>query len=148
MAFDRIKPVLYGSLAGATLLALYFAVLSHVSGWSFAVGQFSQFWYFILSLAAGFGVQAGLYVRLKGLIAGMHGGGGVLGVTSATSTAAMVSCCTHYLANFLPILGVAGVVTFVGQYQVELFWVGLLFNLGGIFYMVSRRRKVKREMRP
>ncbi len=138
MGTAAIKSVVYGTLASALLLAAYFAVLSLVSGWSFAVDQFSQFWYFIVSLAAGFGIQIGLYVYLKRRIAGARGSGAMLGVTGTTSTAAMISCCTHYLANLLPILGVAGVVTFVAQYQVELFWVGLLFNLAGIGYMASR----------
>ncbi len=64
--------------------------------------------------------------------------GKVVGVSGTTSTAAMISCCAHYLANLLPILGTVGIVTFVAQYQVELFWVGLLFNLGGIFYIANR----------
>ena len=125
-------------LASAVLLGAYFAILSLVSGWSFAVSQFSTFWYFIISLAVGFGIQIGLYAYLKQRIAGGRGNSAVLGVTGTTSTAAMISCCTHYLANLLPILGVAGVVTFVAQYQVELFWVGLLFNLAGIGYMINR----------
>ena len=132
------KSVLYGILASGLLLSIYFVVLILISGWGFAQDQFSQFWYFIVSLALGFGIQIGLYGHLRGLIRGMHGEGKVLGVTGTTSTAAMISCCTHYLANLLPILGAVGIVTFVAQYQVELFWVGLLFNLGGIFYITSR----------
>ncbi|KKR35658.1 MAG: Phenylalanine-tRNA ligase beta subunit, partial [candidate division CPR2 bacterium GW2011_GWC1_39_9] len=42
------------------------------------------------------------------------------------------------LVNLVPVLGVTGLVTFVTQYQVELFWVGILFNLGGIVYITSR----------
>ena len=128
----------YGTLASAILLGVYFAVLSFVSGWGFAQNQFVSFWYFIVSLSLGFGIQIGLYFHLKELIRGGQGGGRVLGVTATTSTATMISCCTHYIANLLPILGVAGVVTFVAQYQTELFWVGLLFNLGGIAYMANR----------
>ena len=132
------KSVLYGILASGLLLSIYFVVLILISGWGFAQDQFSQFWYFIVSLALGLGIQIGLSGHLRGLIRGMHGEGKVLGVTGTTSTAAMISCCTHYLANLLPILGAVGIVTFVAQYQVELFWVGLLFNLGGIFYITSR----------
>jgi len=128
----------YGTLASAILLGVYFAALSFVSGWGFAQNQFVSFWYFIVSLSLGFGIQIGLYFHLKELIRGGQGGGRVLGVTATTSTATMISCCTHYIANLLPILGVAGVVTFVAQYQTELFWVGLLFNLGGIAYMANR----------
>lgn len=133
------KSIFYGTLASIILLAVYFVVLTLVSGWNFALSQFSQFWYFIMTLALGFGIQIGLYVHLRGLIKnGHHGEGKVLGVTGTTSTAAMISCCTHYLANLLPILGTVGIVTFVAQYQTELFWVGLLFNLGGIFYIANK----------
>lgn len=137
------KSITHGAFASLLLLTIYFTVLTLVSGWSYALEQFSAFWYFIISLAAGFGIQLGLYTYLGGLIQGMHGGGKVLGVTGATSTTAMISCCAHYLANLLPILGVAGVVTFVSQYQIWLFWVGLLFNFGGIVYIGSRIAKFK-----
>ncbi len=125
---------------------VYFAVLTFVSGWSFALDQFSQFWYFIVSLAVGFGIQIGLYNYLKELINGMHGEGKVLGVTGTTSTAAMISCCTHYLVNLVPILGVTGLATFVSQYQVNIFWVGLAFNLFGIAYISNRIFKFKKQI--
>lgn len=128
----------YGIAAAAGLLALYFVVLTLVSGWGFAREQFATYWYFVVVLAAGFGVQIGLYARLKRLVAAGHGSGAVVGVTGATSTAAMVSCCAHYLVNILPVLGAVGVVTFVAQYQIELFWIGLLFNLGGIAYVGNK----------
>ncbi|OGZ42657.1 MAG: hypothetical protein A3C80_04615 [Candidatus Ryanbacteria bacterium RIFCSPHIGHO2_02_FULL_45_43] len=137
------KSILYGILAGSMLLGVYFVVLSLVSGWNYAQAQFFDFWYFIVSLALGFGIQIGLYTHLRSLVKGMHGEGRVLGVTGTTSTAAMISCCTHYLANLLPILGTVGIVTFVAQYQIELFWVGLLFNLGGILYMTNKVIKFK-----
>lgn len=136
---SNIKPIFFGITASVILLGVYFTVISLVSGWGFAQSQFASFWYFIVSLAIGFGIQIGLYSYLRGLIKnGSHGEGRILGVTGTTSTAAMISCCTHYLVNLLPILGAVGIVTFVAQYQVELFWVGLLFNLGGIFYIANR----------
>ena len=138
MPWNILKPILSGTLASAILLGVYFMVLTSVSGWNFAQDQFSDFWYFIMSLSAGFGIQIGLYAHLKNLMKGAPRGGKVLGVTGTTSTAAMISCCAHYLANLLPILGVAGVATFIAQYQVRLFWVGLLFNLGGIAYLAGK----------
>ncbi len=132
------KPVISGILGSAVLLGLYFAALTLLSGWSFTLSQFFQFWYFIVSLAAGFGIQIGLYVYLRDFIRSGGATGKMLGVTGTTSTAAMISCCTHYLANLLPILGVAGIVTFVAQYQVELFWVGIVFNLIGIGYIINK----------
>ena len=52
--------------------------------------------------------------------------------------AAMISCCSHYLANILPIIGVAGFIASVSQYQVELFWFGLVSNALGVAYMTNK----------
>jgi len=137
------KSILHGTLASAILLGVYFIVLTLVSGWGFAQSQFATFWYFIISLVVGFGIQIALYQYIKNLVHSGQGMGKVVGVSGTTSTAAMVSCCAHYLANLLPVLGTIGIVTFVAQYQIELFWVGLLFNLGGILYITNRIIKFK-----
>lgn len=139
------KPIGYGILASLALLGLYFSVLTLLSGWQFSQAQFAAFWYFIVSLAAGFGVQIGLYVYLKNLVASGQGAGKVVGVSGATSTVAMISCCAHYLANILPILGVVGIATFVAQYQIELFWVGLGFNILGIVYIFNKIVKFRKQ---
>ncbi|MEK9173111.1 MAG: hypothetical protein AAB594_00875 [Patescibacteria group bacterium] len=133
-----------GVIAATILLLAYFVILSLVSSFDFAKGQFSQFWYFILSLAVGFGIQIGLYAYLRDSIKQMASKK-VLAVSGATSTAAMVSCCTHYLANILPILGTAGVVAFVSQYQVEIFYVGLVFNLFGVAYISKKLIEFKKH---
>ncbi len=57
----------------------------------------------------------------------------------------MVSCCTHYLANLLPIVGAAGLVTLATQYQVELFWIGLAFNAAGIAYIGTKVAAATKE---
>lgn len=137
---------MYGILAGGVLLGVYFAVLSLVSGWGFAQSQFTSFWYYIVSLAAGFGIQVGLFAYLKQSVQSGSGSGKALAVSGTTSTAAMISCCAHYLANLLPILGAVGIVTFVAQYQTELFWIGIIFNIGGIAYMVRRINQFKHQM--
>src|SRR5574340_897030 len=140
-----IRPVQFGAGALVLLLAVYFGVVSLISGMNFALEQFAKFWYFIVPLALGFGVQVGLYTYLRNLV-GQHGASGkVVAASGTTSTAAMVSCCAHYLTNILPILGVTGFLTVVAEYQVELFWVGLAFNAAGIFYVASRVIKFSRE---
>lgn len=127
----------FGALAFGLLLAAYFGAVSLVSGWRFTVSQFSEFWYYIVPLAAGFGVQVALFVRLRDLVR-HRAGGSVVAASGATSTAAMISCCAHYLANVAPVLGATGLVTFAAQYQVEFFWVGLAFNAAGITYIGGR----------
>lgn len=62
----------------------------------------------------------------------------MVAASGTTSTAAMISCCAHYLVNVLPVLGVTGFITVVAQYQVELLWLGLAFNLAGILYIAPK----------
>jgi len=142
-----LKSTIYGLLGTATLLAIYFSVVGLISGWSFALSQFSQFWYFIISLAIGFGIQIGLYYHLKQLVEnkGVAMGGKTVAVTGTTSTLAMISCCAHYLVNIIPILGIAGALSIVAQYQIEIFWVGLVFNLFGVVFIGNKIIKLKKH---
>src|SRR3989344_1366984 len=130
------KALVNGILATTILLTVYITVVSLVSGWIFAQEQFRQFWYFVVTLAVGFGIQVGLYSYLKTIIKTVSPK--VVATSGATSTAAMISCCAHYLVNILPILGAVGIITVISQYQVQLFWVGLAFNFAGIAYMSNK----------
>ncbi|MBI2985352.1 MAG: hypothetical protein HYY45_01155 [Deltaproteobacteria bacterium] len=127
-----------GILGMLALLSAYLLILTAVSGWDFTLDQFYTFWYFIVSLAVGFGIQTGLYTYLRGAVHQGDGSGKVLAVSGTTSTAAMISCCAHYLTNILPVLGTAGIITLVAQYQTELFWFGLASNAAGITYIGSK----------
>lgn len=131
--------------AFALMLAVFFGVVSLVSGWDFTLEQFSEFRYFILALALGFGVQVGLYTSLRQLVGMQKMPGKMVAASGTTSTAAMISCCAHYLVNVLPVLGVTGFITVVAQYQVELFWLGLAFNLAGILYIGPKVIKAYKE---
>ena len=132
------RSLLFGALAFAIMMAVYFGVLTLVSGWDFTLSEFLRFWPYVVALALGFGLQIALYVHLRQQLAHHHGGGGMLVASGTTSTAAMLACCTHYLTNVLPIIGAAGLVTLAAEYQVELFWVGLAFNAAGIVFVGSR----------
>lgn len=37
------------------------------------------------------------------------------------------------------------IITVISQYQVQLFWVGLAFNIAGILYMIQQVRKFSRR---
>ena len=130
-----LTSVLKGFLGALLLLSFYFSTITLISGWDFTESQFAKYWYFILSLAMGFGIQVGLYTYLKNSIRRKNISAHLLTISGSTSGAAMISCCSHYLANILPILGISGFITFVTQYQVQFFWVGLALNLAGIAYM-------------
>lgn len=139
-----LKSVIRGLISVAILLAVYFSAVSLISGKAFALEQFSRFWYFIVSLALGFGVQIGLYTYLKNAI---HRSApkGMVAVSGTTSTVAMLSCCAHYLANILPIIAIGGAIAFISQYQIQLFWIGLISNALGIAYIASKIVKFSRH---
>jgi P-type Cu+ transporter len=144
ITLERATPALLGALSFGGLLVLYFAALAAVSGWEFTLAQFRDYWGYIVALGAGFGVQAALFARLRQVVRSA-GPRAVMATTGTTSTAAMVSCCAHYLANAAPVLGATGLVTFAAHYQVELFWVGLAFNAGGIAYIGRNLFNATRE---
>jgi P-type Cu+ transporter len=133
-----MRPVARGVFASIALLAVYFGVLTLVSGWNFTVSQFAEFWPYIVALAVGFGAQIGLYFYLRQLSTEHHYAHCAVAASGTTSTVAMLACCTHYLTNVLPVLGATGLLTVVAQYQVEFFWLGLAFNIAGLLYVLRQ----------
>lgn len=144
VTFERATPALLGALSFGGLLILYFAALTAVSGWEFTLAQFKDYWGYIVALGAGFGVQVALFARLRQVVRSASTRA-VMATTGTTSTAAMVSCCAHYLVSAAPVLGATGLVTFAAHYQVELFWVGLAFNAAGIAYIGRNLLNAARE---
>lgn len=140
-----VKSLSWGAFAFLLMLGVFFGVVGLVSGREFMLEQFADLRYFILALALGFGVQVGLYSFLRQLVGLGRAPRRMVAATGTTSTAAMVSCCAHYLVNVLPVLGVTGFVSVVAQYQVELLWLGLAFNLGGILYIAPKVANAYKE---
>ena len=137
------KSVLKGVVAAVALLVFYFLVLALVSGWDFTLIQFFQNWYWVLGLSFGFGIQIALFTYLRSLRNSVSRGTVI--ASGTTSGLAMIACCSHYLVNIVPIIGVAGLTTIIGQYQREFFLVGVIFNLAGIGYLASRLVKFQKE---
>lgn len=125
-----------GSIAAIALIGIYLAIVTLISGWPYAQSQFAEFAPYLLALAAGFGIQFGIYRYL--ITCKHHVSAGVVAATGTTSTGAMISCCAHYLVVLLPALGAAGLTSFVSRYQIEFFWFGLAANAFGIIYLARK----------
>lgn len=136
------RPAVSGALASLLLLIVYLAVVGTVSDFDFARKQLANYWPYILALAAGFGVQVALYMRLK-LLHCKHRPTGALITSGSTATLSMLACCLHYLAIFIPLIGMLGLVSFVDRYQAQLFWIALIFNGAGILYMLKMHNKLR-----
>jgi len=72
------RPAGFGLGAFAALLAIYFGALALVSGWSFTLAPFKEFWYYVLPLAAGFGVQVALFLKLREVVSRAKQAGAVI----------------------------------------------------------------------
>lgn len=124
-----------GALAAASLLTLYAITMTLLSGWGAAVEQFAALWYLMVPLAAGFGIQVGLYTKLKATIRNRSKGAIAAGGTSAGT--AMLACCAHHATDVLPILGLTGVSIFLTQYQKPILLVSLGINAIGVSIMMQ-----------
>ena len=140
---SKNNSVLYGLLAGIGLLLFYLGVLSIFQGIEFAFLNLRSLWYFIFPLAIGFGIQIGLYTSIKhnAMINGVAGGtGGIAG-------GSMVACCSHFLLNLIPIVGISGLSAILMAYQKWFLAFGILANIFGITFMLRHRNKMKNNLK-
>ena len=133
------KALSYGILSGLGILLFFILILTIFQSYGFAVSEFKRLWYWLVPLAIGFGTQIGLYTSIK------YGALVSAGVkTSGTvSGGSMVACCSHYLLNLLPIIGITGLTSFLMIYQKAFFSIGILSSIFGIGLMLNHRNKMK-----
>lgn len=130
-------------VAGLAMAGFYLAVMFLTMKSAYVVWDtFVQFWYLIVGIIIGFGVQIGLWVCVKSY-SRHEGPGAVAGVSGATSGTAMLACCAHHLADVLPILGLVGAGAWLTQYQGPILVLGLSINFIGIAYMLNVINKHK-----
>ena len=142
-------PISHGGIAAVLLLALYVAIVGLAQGWASALQLLGQDAYLVTPIITAFGVQVGLYSRLRRLIRTKAGGAGALtGASGGASVAAMVACCAHRVADLLPILGLSAVAGFLAAWKVPFMIVGLVFSLGGIAFILRRMIVYKRQHVP
>jgi len=140
MVKDKSNAILYGILAGLGLLVFYLAVISFFQSVELAFLNLRSLWYLVFPLAIGFGTQIGLYTSIKHTAAMT----GTVAGTGGVSAGSMVACCSHFLLNLIPIVGLSGIAVFLAAYQKEFLGIGIVSNVIGISIMVNHTRKMKR----
>jgi hypothetical protein len=145
-------PIAAGLLAGSTLVGLYMGLVTLAQDSSHALELLWEDRYFVAAISSGFGLQAGLFVYLRRLIS-WHARGGAAAVTATgtgTSSAAMIACCAHHVADALPVLGLSGAAIFLSDYRLPVMAAGLGINAFGVFFMlrlvVLQRRRMRAEV--
>lgn len=133
------KPILWGTIAGIALLAVYFLILTFANSFGHAFQQFSEMWYWIALLVVGFSLQVGLYAYIRSIAKIKVDMGATTSVATAggISTTSMVACCAHHITDVFPILGVSAAAVFLNQFQTLFIIIGVLSNLIGINLMLK-----------
>jgi hypothetical protein len=139
-----LAPIAAGVLGALFLTGVYLGIVSLAESPEHALDLFWEDRLFVVPILIGFGVQVGLFTRLK---VGTPGAAAAAGASTAAgggmSTAAMVACCAHHVADVLPILGLSAAAAFLAQWKVPFLVVGLLTNLIGIAIMLRALRLVR-----
>ncbi len=154
------KRILWPSAAfiiGAGFLTLlYFGIVSLAESPQHAMELFWEDRWFVLPIILGFGVQSSLYIILKKQlfipVAQTGASGAMTGASGGVSTAAMVACCAHHVADVLPILGLTAAAAFLAEYRIAFMVVGLGMTFFGIVVMLTilfkERRKAMQQLVP
>ena len=135
----RSLPFAFGLAGAGFLVLLYLGIVTWAQGWAHALELLSQDRAFVAAIAAGFGLQIGLYSYLRLVV---HHGvrlampTAATGVGTGTSSVAMVACCIHHVADVLPILGFSGAAIFLNEYRVPIMVAGLVVNAVGVVIML------------
>ncbi len=143
-------------LAGAALLVgLYLSLVTLAQGWGHALELLWGDRWLVGAIAAGFGIQVGLYVYLRRLRAcpvNPHAPTALTAVGTGTSSLAMVACCAHHVTDALPLLGLTAAATLLNQYRVPFMVMGIGMNIAGILWMgralLRMRQRIGSRMDP
>src|SRR3989338_8587210 len=137
----KTKSWLYGISSILAVLIINFIVLYSLDFPIMATEIIKSYWYLIILLIGGFGLQIGLFTYFHSLNA----------ITCSTTVASggissisMILCCSHYLLNILPFIGAfigVSALTTLSKYTPQFLALGILSNIAGISIMFYQKRK-------
>ena len=120
------------------LIIVYLGIITLAQDWTHALEQTAELWYWVLALAGGFGIQAGLFSFIRQSIRERRAATtGSVAASGGISAGSMAACCAHHLADVLPLLGLSGLAIFLVRYQLFFITVGVLSNIVGITIMLE-----------
>ena len=148
-----VTPLAAGTIGALALLALYVGLVSWAQGPTHARQLLWDDRYFAGTIAMGFGIQIALYtyIRIIAARAALAAATGVTAAGTGTSTAAMVACCAHHVADALPLLGLSAAAVFLNDYRLAVMSLGLAMNALGVVILARlalRQRTAIRDGSP
>ncbi len=132
------RHVLIGAGAAVLLIIIYLGIITLAQDWTHALQQTAELWYWVLALAGGIGIQAGLFSFIRQSIRErLAATTGSVAASGGISAGSMAACCAHHLSDVLPLLGLSGVAIFLVRYQLFFIIAGVLSNIVGITIMLE-----------
>ncbi len=132
------RHILVGVGAAVLLIVIYLGSITLAQGWNHALKQTAELWYWVLALAGGFGIQAGLFSFIRqGIHKHRATTTGSVAASGGVSAGSMAACCAHHLSDVLPLLGLSGVAILLVRYQLFFIVAGVLSNIVGITIMLE-----------
>jgi cation transport ATPase len=145
--FSNPRSYLFGVIASFAIVGVYLGMNTLTADWYFAKIQFSQYRWWIVTLAVGLGIQVTLFTLFRAHLRGQKMGAAKssMAASGGVSATAMMACCSHYLATVIPALGVpflsATAVASLAEYQTYFFLAGVISCLVGIGLMLRMMAK-------
>jgi hypothetical protein len=134
-------------MAAASLVFLYLVLISLAQGPDHAINQLRADLPFVLAIAAGFGIQVGLFVELRSLHSRHRASGALTAGSAGAGTAAMLACCAHHLVDVLPLVGLSAAAVFLNDYRAPLIAISLGMNALGIVVIGRQVLRARRNCR-
>jgi hypothetical protein len=132
------RHVLVGIIAALLLFLVYVGIVTWAEGFAHVFTAAPTPWYWLVILTIGFGTQAGMFSFIRhGMRERRKSATASVATSGSVSAVSMAACCAHHLADVLPFIGLAGVATFVTDYQLLFIVAGVLSNLVGITVMLE-----------
>jgi hypothetical protein len=133
------RSIRHGLIAAAAMALFYVIVVRAASGsWSHLADQARQDWYYLVAIVAGFGTQIALASELRRRHRLGRSAAATGGVGAGASTAGMIACCAHHLAELFPLVGAASAAGFVTDYRVPFMLVGIVINAVAVIFAARR----------
>lgn len=138
------RSVRIGAVAGAAMTLFYVAVVAGASGsWQHLTDQARQDWYYLVVIIAGFAAQVAMFTELRRRHRLHHPVAAASGAGAGASTAGMVACCAHHLADLVPFIGATGAAAFLTDYRLPFMLGGIGVNAVGLTIAGRRLRRTR-----
>jgi 4-hydroxybenzoate polyprenyltransferase len=143
-SISALRSTLFGTIAAAALLALYVGAITVAQGSAHAIEQLVLDAPYVLAVTLGLGVQVALFSELRTVNGRHRAGVAATAAGTGASTAAMLACCAHHVADLLPLVGLSAAAVLLGELKTPLLILGLATNAVAIALIARELRRARR----